>query len=63
MSSGRSGAPGGRSGPEPSLDPQRQQSAQSGGAGQPISDLPALPFDSLPPVGRMPFDASERGYF
>ncbi len=85
MSSGRSGAPSGRSGPEqspgPSVDPwgqpqqaetaarpasrpvSRATSGASGAASHPLSDLPALPYDSLPPMDRAPFNASECGQF
>ena len=48
--------------PAPGAAPRLTPRA-SGDARDQISDLPALPFDSMPPMGRMPFDASERGRF
>lgn len=78
MSSGRSGAPGEHSEPESTLVPwanlppapseaappiaRRTAGARSSGGGA-LDDLPALPNDSLPHLGRMAFDASERGQF
>ncbi|HET9111175.1 MAG TPA: hypothetical protein VFN78_10150 [Ktedonobacterales bacterium] len=37
--------------------------ATSGVTSQPISDLPALPSESMPPMGRTSYDASVRGIF
>ncbi len=78
MSSGRSGAPGERGEPDSTLVPwaslppapseaappiaRRTAGARSGSGGA-LDDLPALPSDSLPHLGRMAFDASERGQF
>ncbi|HEX8733057.1 MAG TPA: hypothetical protein VF725_13470 [Ktedonobacterales bacterium] len=38
-------------------------SANSEAGGGPLGDLPALPNESLPRLGRLPYDASERGRF
>ncbi|MDE3229265.1 MAG: hypothetical protein KGO05_05250 [Chloroflexota bacterium] len=38
-------------------------SANSEAGGGPLGDLPALPNESLPRLGRLPYDASERGKF
>lgn len=70
MSSGRSSAPSGRSGPEPLLDVRGKQPPQSGAVSrepgttsQPVSDLPGPSKRSRSSGGRAPFDASERGLF
>ncbi|HEX8994768.1 MAG TPA: hypothetical protein VF812_01925 [Ktedonobacterales bacterium] len=71
MLSGRSSAPSGRSAPEQlALEATAQRPLPTGGvarehvtASPATSDKAAQARTSLPPVGRAPFDASERGLF